>query len=225
MEAKIIKIEDKYYFDDGVNEAVECKTWLETSKKNEAHPDGKLWIKLPKGNVTNREYFSVDKFEAENVNGEIIVEVKTTAPRVLGATGVKANIIKYLDEETAAEYTELVNGATEAYKTAKGNTKKKKLEDMTLEELQAAVAAMENGETIKAVAGPKSFLEMFTDEQYARYNEILAIAQENKANAPRAKRGPLTDEEKAARATKRKQKELSKARQLLDAMLAAQNND
>ena len=220
--AKIYKIDDKFYFDaqDG-SEAVECKTWLETSKKNEAHPDGKLWIKLPKDNITNRQYYSVDLFEATNVDGEVTVEAKTTAPRVLGTSGVKQNIVKYLDEATAQEYTTLVNNAVEAYKAAKANNKKKKPEEMTIEELTAYVEALKNGTSVNTiVSGPKSFIDVFTEEEYNRYNEILALAAENKANAPRAKRGPLSDEEKAVRATKRKANELSKAEALLAALRA-----
>lgn len=223
--AKITLRNGQYYFDaeDG-SEEIECPTWLETSKKNEAHPEGKLWIKLPKGNITNRQYFSVDLFNETNVDGVVNVEIKTSAPRVLGTSGVKQNIIKYLDEETAAEYTTLVNTAVDAYKAAKGNSKKKRPEDMTVEELEAYITAIKNGETVKVgKTGPKSFLEMFTDEEYARYNEILALAQENKVNAPRAKRGPLTDEEKAIRTAKRKANELSKAEKLLAALKAAQN--
>lgn len=220
--AKILRVDGQFYFDaeDG-SEAVAVKTWLETSKKNEAHPDGKLWIVLPKNNVANRQYFSVDKFEAEAVNDEITVEVKVAAPRVLGATGVKQDIIKYLDEETAAEYTELVTAAVEAYKNAKTNSKKKKPEDMTVEELTAYITALQNGETYKVgTTGPKSFLDMFSDEEYARYNEILALAQENKANAPKAKRGPLTDEQKEARKVKNIQNKINKAQALLAAMRA-----
>lgn len=225
--AKIIKIDDKFYFDsENGTEAVEVQTWLETSKKNDAHPEGKLWIKLPKGNVTNRQYFSVDRFEAENVNGEINVEIKTSAPRVLGATGVKQEVIKYLDEVTAEEYTSLVNTAVEAYKAAKGNAKKKRPEDMTVEELTAYVEALKSGEKYTVgTTGPKSFMDMFTDEEYARYNEILALAQENKANMPKAKRGPLTDEQKAARKAKRLASDISKAEALLAALRAGNTTE
>jgi hypothetical protein len=219
--ARIILEDDKYYFDaqDG-SERVECPVWNEKSKANEAHPEGKPWIKLPKDNVTNRTYFSEDKFIAENVNGELEVEVKTSAPRVLGATGVKQEIIKYLDEETAAEYTELVNGAVEKFKAEKANSKKLKPEEMTREQLQAYIDALEKGEKIVAKTGPKSFLDVFTEDEYNRYNEILAISAENKANRPRAERRPLTDEEKAVRAQKRTNKEISKAKALLEALMA-----
>ena len=220
--AKIYKIDDKFYFDaqDG-SEAVECKTWVETGKTTKNHPEGKTWIKLPKGNVTNRQFYSVDLFEATNVDGEVTVEIKTAAPRVLGTSGVKQNIIKYLDEATAEEYTTLVNNAVEAYKAAKANNKKKKPEEMTIEELTAYVEALKNGTSVNTiVSGPKSFIDVFTEEEYNRYNEILALAAENKANAPRAKRGPLSDEEKATRAIKRKANELSKAEALLAALRA-----
>ena len=219
--AKIILEDGKYYFDaqDG-SERVECKTWNEKSKANEAHPEGKPWIVLPKDNVTNRTYFSEDKFIAENIDGELEVEVKTSAPRVLGATGVKQEIIKYLDEATAAEYTDLVNGAVEKFKAEKANSKKLKPEEMTREQLQAYIDALEKGEKIVAKTGPKSFLDVFTEDEYNRYNEILALSAENKANRPRAERRPLTDEEKAVRAQKRTNKEISKAKALLEALMA-----
>lgn len=220
--AKIVNIDGKYYFDacDGT-EAKECVVWLEKSKANDAHPDGKPWIKLPKDNCTNRAYFSEDLFKKENINGEIEVPVKTTPPRVLGTSGVRADVIKYLDEETATEYTNLVDGAVEKYKTAKANSKKKKLEDMNEAELQAYIECLKNGTKYTAGDAPKSFIDMFTDEELERYNEILATAMENKANAPKAKRGPLTDAEKAARKAKRDANELTKAEKLLAALQAA----
>lgn len=224
--AKIAQREDGYHFIDGDQDVV-CKVWNEKSKANEAHPEGKPWIVLPKDNSTNRTYFSEDKFIAENVDGEIEVEVKTSAPRTLGATGVKASITKYLDEETVAEYTNLVNNAVEKFKAAKANSKKKKPEEMSIEELKAYIERLENGEKITLTSGPKSFLEMFTEDEYNRYNEILALAAENKANAPkvRAERRPLTDEEKAARATKRKAKDISKAKALLAALMGESTDD
>lgn len=220
--AKIVNIDGKYYFDacDGT-EAKECVVWLEKSKANDAHPDGKPWIKLPKDNCTNRAYFSEDLFKKENINGEIEVPVKTTPPRVLGTSGVRADVIKYLDEDTATEYTNLVDGAVEKYKTAKANSKKKKLEDMNEAELQAYIECLKNGTKYTAGDAPKSFIDMFTDEELERYNEILATAMENKANAPKAKRGPLTDAEKAARKAKRDANELTKAEKLLAALQAA----
>ena len=176
---------------------------------------------MPKDNCTNRAYFSEDLFKKENINGEIEVPVKTTPPRVLGTSGVRADVIKYLDEDTATEYTNLVDGAVEKYKTAKANSKKKKLEDMNEAELQAYIECLKNGTKYTAGDAPKSFIDMFTDEELERYNEILATAMENKANAPKAKRGPLTDAEKAARKAKRDANELTKAEKLLAALQAA----
>lgn len=225
--AKIVKIDNKYFFDaqDGTPE-VECPVWIETSKKNDKHPEGKPWIKLPKGNITNRQYFSEELFESTNVDGEVEVSVKTTGPRILGSTGVKQAIVKFLSEEDAAEYTNLVETAVEAYKAAKTTSKKKKPEDMTAEELEAYIDALRNGKAITvATTGPKSFMDMFNDEQYARYNELIALAQENKANAPRAKRGPLSDEEKAVRSEKRKANEISKAEKLLAMLKASVEED
>ena len=218
--ARIILEDGKYYFDaqDG-SDMTECPVWYEKSKANDAHPEGKPWIKLPKDNVTNRTYFSEDKFLAEHNNFELEVEVKTSAPRVLGATGVKQDIIKYLDEETATEYTNLVTTAVEKFKDAKASSRKLKPEEMSIEQLKEYITALENGEKIVAKTGPKSFLDMFTEDEYNRYNEILALSAENKANRPRAERRPLTDEEKAVRAQKRTNKEISKAQALLAALM------
>ena len=189
--AKIVKIDNDYYFDgeDG-QEAVKCAVWVETSKKSERNPEGKPWIQLPKNNVSNRQYFSLEKFEAEAVNDEIDVPVKTEGPRVLGATGAKPAIIKYLNEEQLEEFNSIVDPAIEEYKARKGQ-KKVKIEDIK-------------------------------DVDFARYNELLAIAQENKANAPKAVRGPLTEEQKAARKAKAKQSKINKLYAALEALKASQ---
>lgn len=214
----------KYQFVDENGDKTDLVVWNEKSKANEKHPEGKPWIKLPKGNGTNRAYFSEDLFIATNVDGVVEVEVKTSAPRVLGTSGVKQDIIKYLDEETAQEYTTLVNTAVDAYKAAKASSRKKKAEEMSVEELQEYIDCLKSGKSFSTVkTGPKSFMDMFSDEEYQRYNEILALAQENKANMPKAKRGPLTDEQKEIRAAKRKANELSKAEKLLASLLAGGN--
>lgn len=226
--AKIIKNEDKYYFDaeDGT-QPVECRTFLEKSKANDKNQEGKLWIVLPKDNCINRQYFSVNKFETENVDGELSVEVNIRAPRTLGAAGVKQTIIKYLNEENAAEYTGIVEDAVEKFKALRANRKPLKLEDMTKEQLEAAIAALENGETYKIVNtnAPKSFIDCMDEADYNRYNELLAIAMENKANRPKVARGPLTEEQKAERKNAKRKVELSKAKALLAAMMAIQDNE
>lgn len=215
IESDDAKQTGKYLFDaeDG-SAVVPLVVWVEKSKANDKHPEGKPWIKLPKDNPTNREYFSEDLFNATAVNGEVMVEVKTSAPRVLGASGVKQEVIKYLSEEEAAEYTELVNNAVAAYKASKSNGKKKP-EDMSIEELEAYIDALRNKKPIPAVTGPRSFIDCMTEEQYTRYNELLAISAENKANAPKPARKPLTDEEKAARKIKADAKKISAAEALL----------
>ena len=223
---KIVLKEGKFYFDAGDGSTpVECPVWLEKSKANEAHPDGKPWILLPKDNVANRRYYSVDLFHSTAVDGVVVVEIKTAAPRVLGATGVKQEVIKFLSEEEAAEYTKLVNDAVAIYKSRKAQGSLK-LDEMDADQLTAYIEALKKGEKYSpAENAPKSFIEVFTTAQYERYTELLAIAQENKANAPKAVRAKLTDEQKAVRAEKRRANELSKAEELLKKLQAIQNGD
>lgn len=220
VDSNDVKQTGKYLFDaeDGTA-PVQLVVWLEKSKATDKHPDGKPWIKLPKDNPTNRVYYSEDLFAVSNVNGEVSVETKTTPPRILGTTGVKQDVLKYLDPDTALEYTTMVEQAINDYAEAKANAKKKP-EEMDAEELEEYIAALRAGVKYTANA-PKSFLDMFNDEDYDRYNEILALAAENKANAPKAPRQALTEEEKAIRAKKRQQVELSKAEALLAALLAS----
>ena len=194
--------------------------WLEKSKANEKHPEGKPWIRLPKDNCTNRAYFSEDLFLATAVEGSVEVEVKTAAPRVLGATGVKQEIVEHLSETDAAEYTGLVNRALEAFKNAKAAAKPKQPQEMSIEELEAYVAALKAGQKYEPAAAPKSFLDMFDEAGYARYNELLALSAENKANAPKTPRAPLTPEQKQQRQVKRVQTEISKAEALLQSLRA-----
>ena len=67
----------------------------------------------------------------------------------------------------------------------------------------------------------KTFIDYMTEEDYTRYNELIALAEEAKAAAPKAERkprGPLTVEQKKKAAEAR----LAKAQAALDALLAAQ---
>lgn len=219
MQAKILKIDGVYYFDAGDGTpAVQTKVWLEKSKANDTHPDGKPWILLPTGNPTNRRYFSEDLFNNTQVDGEVTVEVKTSAPRILGATGVKQDVLKYLSAEEAAEYTNLVENAVAIYKDSRKKVSLKP-QDMTVEQLEAYIEALKHGESYSPTSdAPKSFIDVFNADEYDRYNELLAIAAENKANMPKAPRAKLTAEQKAARAAKRTQTEISKAEALLAAL-------
>ena len=67
----------------------------------------------------------------------------------------------------------------------------------------------------------KTIIDYMTEEDYARYNELITLAEEAKANAPKAERkprGPLTAEQKMKAAEAR----LAKAQAALEAFLAAQ---
>ena len=209
--AKLFIEDGKYYLDqENGTDVVECKILTETTKKSDKHPEGMQHIVLPKDNITNRQFVSIDKFNAEAVDGVMTVEIKTGEPRKLGATGVKQSVIAYLDEADAAEYTNLVNGAVEKYKATK-TTKHKKPEEMNIEELEAYINALKSGTKLSIKEGPKSFIDCFTDDEYARYNELLAKSVENKANRPKPVRGPLTDEQKLARKQKSIASQISKA--------------
>ena len=209
--AKLFIEDGKYYLDqENGTEVVECKILTETTKKSDKHPEGMQHIVLPKDNITNRQFVSIDKFNAEAVDGVMTVEIKTGEPRKLGATGVKQSVIAYLDEADAAEYTNLVNAAVEKYKATK-TTKHKKPEEMNIEELEAYINALKSGTKLSIKEGPKSFIDCFTDDEYARYNELLAKSVENKANRPKPVRGPLTDEQKLARKQKSIASQISKA--------------
>lgn len=68
----------------------------------------------------------------------------------------------------------------------------------------------------------KSLIDYILPEDYERYNELIGLAEEAKAKAPkapRAKRAPMTVEQKKKMAEGR----LAKAQAALDALLAAQN--
>lgn len=67
----------------------------------------------------------------------------------------------------------------------------------------------------------KTLVDFILPEDYDRYNELLNMAQEAKANAPkkeRAPRGPMTAEQKK----KALENRLAKAQTKLDALLAAE---
>ena len=63
----------------------------------------------------------------------------------------------------------------------------------------------------------KQLIDYINDNDYARYNELLAMATEAKKNAPKAPRGPMTIEQKRKMAEAR----LAKAQAKLDELLAA----
>lgn len=68
----------------------------------------------------------------------------------------------------------------------------------------------------------KALVDYILEEDYARYNELLDLAEQAKANAPkpeRAPRGPMTTEQKIKAAEAR----MAKAQAQLEALLAAQD--
>lgn len=68
----------------------------------------------------------------------------------------------------------------------------------------------------------KTLVDYILEEDYERYCELVAMAEEAKKNAPkkeRAPRGPMTTEQKLKNANAR----LAKARAALDALLASEN--
>lgn len=70
----------------------------------------------------------------------------------------------------------------------------------------------------------KPLVDYILEEDYPRYQELLAKAAEAKANAPkkeRAPRAPMTVEQKKKAAENR----LAKAQAALEALLAAENGD
>lgn len=70
----------------------------------------------------------------------------------------------------------------------------------------------------------KSIIDYILEEDYPRYQELLAKAEEAKKNAPkkeRAPRGPMTTEQKKKAAETR----LAKAQAALERLLAAENGE
>jgi len=154
-------------------------------------------------------------------NTEIEKELDTEKELDIEITTTIKEIVDYLNETQAAEYTTLVETAMTAFKAAKDESKKKKPEEMSQVELEAYIAALQAGTKYTPASAPKSFLDMLSEVDYARYNELLGIAAEVKANTPKAPRQPMTEAQKAQRAVKRQKTELSKAQALLESLKAA----
>lgn len=70
----------------------------------------------------------------------------------------------------------------------------------------------------------KAIVDYISEEDYPRYQELLAMAEEAKKNAPkkeRAPRAPMTAEQKKKAAESR----LAKAQAALEALLAAERGE
>ena len=211
---KVFKIENTYYAQEEGQEAVECKVTYDKRGIDDTHPLGKAWINLPKENSSNRQYISETAFEKTAVNDEVIVPVKLGGPRIVG--GPKKSVVEYLDDADREIYTSIVEKAQEAYKQAKAKKTKKALTEMSREELEAMLKALETGENLTISNGPKSFIDCMSDEHRETSVALTEKSQENKANRPKARRGPLSEEQKAVRREKAKEKK----RNAILAMLA-----
>lgn len=64
----------------------------------------------------------------------------------------------------------------------------------------------------------KTIFDYMTEDDYNRYNELIDMANDAKAKAPKASRAPQTNEQKIAA----QQKRIAAAQAKLDALLAAQ---
>jgi len=211
---KVFKQDDAYFAQEEGQEAVECKFHIDKRYTSEFCEEGKKIIHLPANNSSNRQFISEDLFMEKQIDNECVIPVKTAGKRLVG--GPKKSVIEYLDEEDAAEYTRIVEEAMNVYKEAKNSRTKKSLSEMTKEELEAALYALENGTTININNGPKSFIDCMSDEDRETYVALIEKSQENKQNRPRAPRGPLSPEQKAAR----KAKQIEKKKNDILAMLA-----
>lgn len=93
---KVMKIDEKYYFESENQERIEVKTWFE--KKSNI-----TWIVLPKGNPSGRTYISLNKLDK---TGSYEFETKTTGPRTLVVTW---NWKSRMTDEESKKYEECQN--------------------------------------------------------------------------------------------------------------------
>lgn len=82
------------------NEDVPAKNWYEKSKDK--------WHIVLGQNSANRKYIAHNEFNAKNVDGEYIVEDKTTGPRVLGTAQPDRALVPYMTEEDKTEYDGII---------------------------------------------------------------------------------------------------------------------
>lgn len=90
-------------FDLTTNEAVVAKNWFEKSKNK--------WHIVLGPNSANRKYIAHNEFNAKNVNGEYVVEDKTTGPRVLGTAQPDKNLVPFMTPEDKKKYDDIIGRA------------------------------------------------------------------------------------------------------------------
>jgi hypothetical protein len=116
------------------NEEVSAKNWYEKSKDK--------WHILLGPNSANRKYVAHNEFNAKNIDGEYIVEDKTSGPRTLGTAQPDKKLVPYMTEEDKAEYDAIIARAI-ANREAQKNvelTEEEKLE-RAIAKLKAKLAA------------------------------------------------------------------------------------
>lgn len=126
-----------------------------------------------------------------------------------------AKLVGYLTDEQKVEYQAIVDRTIETYNAQKPveltDLEKAKL---ALKKAERKIAELKGEEYVDDTAdadektGRKTLLECMSEEDYLRYDELLTIAGEAKAKAPRAKveRKPLSKETQIKMAEARKKK-------------------
>lgn len=139
-----------------------------------------------------------------------------------------AKLVEYLDDEQKAEYQAIVDRTIETYNAQK-STELTDLEkaQLALKRAERKIAELkgevyEEDEEEEKV-GRKTLLDCMTEEDFVRYDELLGIAGEAKAKAPKAKteRKPLSKETQIKMAEARKKK----AEETIAKLLAALNGN
>lgn len=86
-------------------EEVTAKNWFEKSKDK--------WHIVLGPNSANRKYIAHNEFYAKAVDGEYIVDDKTTGPRVLGTAQPDKKLVPYMTPEDKEAYDAIIARAIE----------------------------------------------------------------------------------------------------------------
>lgn len=217
--AYVVKREDGYHvIDQDGTEGPVC---------NRRTTDGYI-ILTP--NAANRKCVNeknAEKFFAEHPDGRIELTYKAT--RKLGESVAKmpnAKLITYLPEELQEEYKAIIADAMTAKQNAEKGVsdvdKAKYAAEMAKYKYEVLAGTRDEADKpVKPTSMRKNIIEYIAEDKYDRYTELLDMAEKAKADAPKAERkprGPMTQEQKVARAKAAAEKAQAK----LDALLAAE---
>lgn len=205
--------------------------------KPDAGSNKKMAIFLPKSpcnrklillNVSNKHFAEHD---------ELRLEYKASKHIESGARGTYTvgqplkkdeKLVPYLNEEDRAEYQAIVDRTIEVYNAQKpAELTELEKAQLTLKKAERKIAELKGEELpedeIETKAKRKSILDCMSEEDYVRYDELLTIAGDAKAKAPRAKveRKPLSKETQIKMAESRKKK----AEETIARLLASLNGD